>query len=282
MRKPLKRLAIIAVDFYLELRYRNDFHKNTLTSGPESGLVVCMTSYPARIKHAWIALESLFRQQDRDFHLVLVLAEAQFPGRVIPRMLRRMVDKGLEILWVEHDGGSFDHLWPAYEKYPSCAVISVDDDKFFSSNLVAEIRNASNETPGTVIGWRGWRMMLAEGKLEFSKAWVRADESTPSRELFMPPGNGSLYPPGALPDETGDHQKRQTLCPNADDVWYWAMANRAGTPSLCLGKANHRPVWKQQKTPSLASLDPGPLEFDAVIKHFGLVGELENVLRPGR
>lgn len=234
-----------------------------------------MTSYPQRIKHAWLALESLFRQSDTDFRLVLVLAADQFPGKRIPRMLQRQVRKGLEILWVLRDGRSFDHIWPAYSAFGGCTVISVDDDKFFPPDLVQTLKEESRARPGTIIGWRGWEMRPARGRMEFGSGWTRADKQTLSGRLFMPPGNGSLYPPGSLPLLTGDYDLREAICPNADDVWYWAMARLNNTPSYCLGAPNHRPVWRQSLTPALAEIGPGQQEFRNVLDHFKME---ENIL----
>lgn len=272
----MNRLLIALLDNLVALKYRATSHQYKLGNEADDDLVVCMTSYPERIGGAWISLESLFRQHYRSFRLVLVLAEGQFPGRKVPRSIQRLVSKGLEIIWVERDGGSFDHLWPAYVRYPSASVISVDDDKFFPPGLVGDLKSASIKRPSTIIGWRGWRMTLADGELRFGDGWERATRATASSELFMPPGNGSLYPPGSLPAMTGDYNLRETVCPNADDVWYWAMARQKGTPSFCMGRPNHRAVWQQSKSASLAALQPGPTEFRQVLEHFqinGLTGE---------
>lgn len=285
LKKIWRRSLRIAVNARIEIEYRLTFSKFRLHPPVESQLIVSMTSYPKRIRHAWLALESLFRQEDRNFRLILVLAESQFPGRQLPRMIRKQIQKGLEILWVERDGRSFDHLGPAYQTFAGSDVISVDDDKFFYSTLVSQLRFAALKHPGAIVGWRGWEMRASNGTVKFYNKWVRANRGTPSSRLFMPPGNGSLYPAGSLPAETGDYDLRDTICPNADDVWYWAMARRAATQSFCLGQPKHRPVWKQSRTEALAHLDPGPREFQNVTTHFGLmealVKELSIPTRPG-
>ncbi len=228
-----------------------------------------MTSYPARIRGAWVSLESLFRQSYKAFSLVLVLTEHQFPGRKLPLTIRLLMRKGLTILWVAEDNRSFDHLWPAYSKFPHASIISVDDDKIFPSDLVSRLVDASKHNPGAIIGARGWEMRRVDGEVKFGEGWARAKADTPSPALFMPPGNGSLYPPGSLPKVTGDIRLMRSICPRADDVWYWAMARLGTTPSLCLGLPPHRPVRSQSKTKALADEDPGPDEFAAVRSKFG-------------
>lgn len=238
--------------------------------GADDNLVVSMTSYPARIKGAWVSLESLFRQDYRRFVLVLVLAESQFPRRRLPLLIRIQVLKGLRILWVKEDNKSWDHLWPAYSSYPQSAIVSVDDDKVFPAHLVRNLVEASLLNQGAIVGARGWAIKLKDNEIRFGDGWVRATPNTASDALFMPPGNGSLYPVDSLPMEAGDTELMRKICPNADDVWYWAMGRLNGTRSICLGMRAHRLSPVQAKTPALADNDPGPQEFEAVLKWFGL------------
>ena len=278
VKRRLDRLLRICLDLYIEFSYRISSSKYRLSREGNPEVVVCVTSYPARIRHSWLSIESLFRQDFDDYHVVLVLARNQFPGVKLPRRLRLLVSRGLEIIWVDRDGRSFDHLWPAYMRYPSSHIISADDDKFFPTNLVSTLKKESDLRPNTIIGWRGWEMRMIGSELRFGEGWIRATRESPSKVLFVPPGNGSLYPPQSLPDSTGDYLTREEICPNADDVWYWAMARLKGTSTFCIGEQNHRPVWRQSRTDSLASIQPGPKEFAAVIKHFDMFAALEKDL----
>lgn len=275
MGKILHFLLRILKDLQIEVVYRLTASQYRITPDPSPDVVVAMKSYPARIQHAWLAIESLFRQDCNEYIVVLVLVESQFPGRRVPRSIKRLEKRGLTILWIQEDGKSFDHLWPAYSTYPKASIISVDDDKFFPPNLVSTLCQHSELSPGKIIGARGWEMVAQDGRVKFGVGWLRAGLQTPSQRLFMPPGNGSLYPPGSLPKDTGNHDLRLAVCPNADDVWYWAMARIAAVPSLCLGLPAHRPIWKQSNTPALADLDPGPKEFDSAVLHFSLRAALE-------
>ena len=278
MKKVIHCAAVIVLDLWIEIRYRLTFALHRLDAKSETDIVIAMTSYPARIKHAWLALESLFRQDTKGYRVVLVLAESQFPARRLPRMIRRLEKKGLGIIWTSRDGKSFDHLWPAYGRFPHCSVISVDDDKFFSESLVSTLRREAQSHPQKIIGWRGWEMRPTGKTVEFGVKWVRATPRTPSKKLFIPPGNGSLYPPGSLPAMTADHDVRERICPNADDVWYWAMARLNGSESLCLGLPNHRVVWRQSHTTAISEIGPGPTEFANVVRHFKMLPSLHQDL----
>lgn len=75
-------------------------------------LVVSFTSFPARIEDAWIAADSLMRQDVPPDAVVLVLSQEEFPDQEVPRSLRLMQRRGLEILWVDRDLRSFKKLLP--------------------------------------------------------------------------------------------------------------------------------------------------------------------------
>ena len=276
--KTFRRL----VDLKLEIGLRIGRQKYRVIQPEQAQVVVSMTSYPARIEFAWISLETLFRQDFQDFAIVLVLAKSQFPGGRLPKSIRKLQGRGLRVLWVDKDGKSADHIWPAYFLYNNARIVSVDDDKFFPPDLLTKLTAEANRSPGAIVGARGWQMAEANGTVAFGEGWSRANLSTPSPILFMPPGNGSLYPPGSLPEMAGDYELMSEICPTADDVWFWAMGLQAGTESKCLGMNAHRPVIRQLKTESLASLNAGPAQFRAVLKHFHLESKVLAAIRLSR
>ena len=61
-------------------------------------VVVSMTSYPARIESAWIAIESILRQSVTPERFVLVLSKEEFPNKKLPRRISKLRGRGLESL----------------------------------------------------------------------------------------------------------------------------------------------------------------------------------------
>ena len=278
-RNALNSFLRIVLDRRLEIELLWGANRHTVVPPDEADVVVSMTSYPARIKFAWISLETLFRQKYESFAVVLILARAQFPTGRLPKRIRRLQERGLAVIWVNQDGKSADHIWPAYSRFRHARIVSVDDDKFFPPELLAQLTAESDSSPGVIVGARGWEMAEARGSVAFGENWVRANRSSPSSLLFIPPGNGSLFPPGSLPEMAGDYDLMREVCPSADDVWFWAMAVLAGTESKCLGMAAHRPVSRQQRTDSLASLNAGPTQFKTALEHFGLERKVLSSIR---
>ena len=260
-----------------ELFLQRKFH--TVVSPESARVIISMTSYPARIRHAWISLETLFRQDYPSYAVVLVLTTSQFPHRRLPRKIRHLEKRGLTVLWVVEDGKSADHIWPAYSMYRHARIVSVDDDKFFPKNLLELLVEEANKHPEAIVGARGWELAESKASVAFGENWTRATNATPSSLLFMPPGNGSLYPPGSLPELAGNYELMREVCPTADDVWFWAMGLLSGTESRCLGMGAHRPVIRQVRTHSLASLNAGPAQFKAVLRHFSLESKILSAIR---
>jgi hypothetical protein len=69
-----------------------------------SNLIVSLTSFPARIKTTWIAVESILRQRIRPEKIALVLNKFEFgSSSYLPRELEKQKKHGLEIIWIEKD-----------------------------------------------------------------------------------------------------------------------------------------------------------------------------------
>jgi hypothetical protein len=235
-----------------------------------SPLIVSLTSFPARIAGTWLAIESIFQQTYRPDKIILTLALEEFPGRKLPRAIRRQVARGLEIIWLETNRGSFDKLIPTRTAYPMATVLTVDDDKLLPKTLIAEIMDAHAMDPTAIVGARGWEMAAREGKIQYGLGWTRADVSTPSRKLFMPGNAGVLYPAGSLDDRVNDMHVAMELAPTADDIWFWGVATSKRTPMKCLGKAAYPTIFLQKNTPTLGNinrLNNGP-QFQAVLDFF--------------
>lgn len=96
-------------------------------------LIVSMTSWPRRIKYVAKALFSILKQNvDKKFyHLVLVLAESEFPNKEkdLPENLRLMIDNELiELIWYKRNILSHKKLMPTLAKYPENPILVCDED----------------------------------------------------------------------------------------------------------------------------------------------------------
>lgn len=251
---------------------------NRLVNKPSIPVIVGITSYPARINSAWISIETILRQSVAPTRFLLVLSREEFPGGVVPQSISARLTRGLDILWVEKNGRSFDKLLPISSEFPDEPIITVDDDKIFPRHLLRDLYREHQKSPSAVIGARGWVMQnsFTSGELHYGKDWVRAAPGATGRHLFMPGGNGCLYPPISLDTTVQDLDLALRLCPTADDIWFWASLQRTDTESICLGMPAHRPVSQQKNTSALSDVNESDndRQFQSVISHFNLTVDL--------
>jgi len=106
--------------------------------------VIALTSWKKRINTVGLTIFNLRCVCGRDFHIVLTLAEEEFPRkeRELPEDLMRMNRVGIfEILWVKKNYKSFKKVLFAMDKYKTYPIISADDDCLYICNYANELYN---------------------------------------------------------------------------------------------------------------------------------------------
>lgn len=247
--------------------------KRKLGSRPVfSGLVVSLTTFPPRVRQCAVAIESIFQQSVHPSAVLLALATEEFPGRRIPRSLRGLVKRGLTIVWVDVNHKSYDKLLSARVKFPDHTIITIDDDKILNPLFLEEMMEAHTKNPDCVIGYRGWEMRLVDGALRYGHGWVRADETTPSMQLFLPGNAGILYPTGSIGEKLYEMEIAYSLSPTADDFWFWGLTHESSSKLICLGKPPHVPIVSLKRSPALRDVNEftNDDQFQKTIDHFGL------------
>lgn len=247
-----------------------------LVAPEDPSLVVSLTSFPSRIRTVWATIATLLRQTHRPDVIVLVLAEEEFPDRRLPRMLRRMQQHGLEILWTPDETRGLKKLLPTRARFPDATIITADDDHHFEPEMVERLLAASQEHPGTIVGHRGWIVHFGpDGPLPYF-AWVTAGKAgpdVPSDRVFLTGGAGALYPP--LPEldrRLLDVSAAMRVTPTADDVWFWAASIAADVGRHCTGEVLARPNGLEGLSPSLFDVNKhdNDEQIAAAISHFSL------------
>lgn len=219
------------------------------------GLVVSLTTYPARAKWMWLTIDSILAQSLQPERIVIVLSRDEFRGVALPRSLKKRLERQCSALWIEERLGPFGKLVPTTRLYPEATIVTVDDDIAYPRDLLRRFIEASTNTPDAIICGRG-RVVQFEPSGSFApySAWDHAGRTTPAPYVFPLGVNGVLYPPqwfGHAPLLDSDAALR--LSPKNDDVWFWACACIARTRTVCLGDGI---------LPVNAALDGSPALFD--------------------
>ena len=244
-------------------------------SHPDTNVIVSLTSFPARIKYAWIPIETMFLQDTLFWKVVLVLSEEEFPDKLLPYRIRQQEKRGLEILWTKSNIGSYKKLLPTRTSYPDATIVTIDDDVYYSPWMLRQLISAARNRPGTIIGFRGWAITLNNKLLPYIE-WPEANPITPTDNVFLTGAGGILYPPHLVSDNLLlNYELAKKLCPTADDIWFWAIARKAGIPLFCIGNHDIERVRRQRKSPALESINrergQNDIQLKAIIEFFDLL-----------
>lgn len=195
-------------------------------------VVVTLTTFPQRISEVHLAIGSILLQRFKPDAVELWLARDQFPSGegALPPKLGRLVRFGLSIRWCD-DLRSYKKLLPALEAHPDAILVTADDDAFYPSEWLERLHAGHLEHPSCVCCHRAHRITFGESgnRLPYMEWASEVTGVEPSPLNFFTGVGGVLYPPGRLHADVARHELASRLAPTADDVWFWAMAIRAGS-----------------------------------------------------
>lgn len=112
------------------------------TLDPNIRACIALTSWKKRINTVGLTIYNLFETCGPDYHIVLTLAEEEFPKKEqeLPKDLVLMNRVGMfEILWVKNNWKSFKKWVFCSIRFPKVPVISADDDCIYKTNYVDKL-----------------------------------------------------------------------------------------------------------------------------------------------
>lgn len=193
-------------------------------------MIVTLTSYGRRVaKTVPHVLHSLLVQTKRPDRIILWLDNVNFSEDSLPKRLVTMRDKyGIEIYFCE-DIRSYKKLIPTLQLCPKDILVTVDDDLVYRRKLLERLYKAHLETPDMILCALAHQPRMHEGRLLPYRQWRQNITLHSGGNIFPLGGSGTLYPPHSLYADVTDASLFMKLTPQADDVWFWAMAIMEGT-----------------------------------------------------
>ena len=195
----------------------------------EQKVIVSFTSYPKRIKDVWLVAETLLRQSVKPDEVILWLADSQFDGlQSLPPRLLALQERGLTIRFCD-DLRSHKKYYYAMQEYPEDLIILVDDDTFYSRDMVKKLLELHRRHPEDIVCMTPAVITHVE---DMPSKWrPRGYRERLEHSYLAQPysGQGTLFPPHSLDEKYAyDKEKIMELCPHADNLWLKLMSMRKG------------------------------------------------------
>ena len=250
-RRFVRNLANVLLPDYL-LQADNRLGKK------EKGLIISLTSFPARINNVWQVIECLKRQTILPEKIILWLSEEQFPERKgIPTSLIEQLDNIFELRFVNGDLRSHKKYYYVLQEFPDETFITCDDDVYYDVRMVERLIKTSHLFPNCIIANNVAEISYgSDGRLSKYVNW-KSDVSFFSRKNLLQIGAGGvLYPPKSLNPLVLESEVFKRVAPFADDIWLNAMARINHIP-IVKAPANNLLLPITGKSSSLTSINNG-------------------------
>ena len=205
--------------------YQNEFLSMVKENLIINNLIISLTSYPARINTVNKTISTLINQTIRAEKVILWLADEQFPNKEkdLPPQLLDLTKKGLTIGWYK-DIKSYKKLIPALKEYPQAIIVTADDDILYKNNWLEQLYSAYIKEPEYIHCHRAHYITFEKNEISPYKKWKQnIPKFKPSFNNFFTGSGGILYPPNCFHKDVLREDLFMELCPNADDIWFWAM-----------------------------------------------------------
>jgi hypothetical protein len=193
-----------------------------------SPVAVTMTTYGKRIRSVHLAIESIARGTVLPGRIVLWLDD---PTLRIPRGLRRLQRRGLEIELVEHGFRVHTKYYPYVRSIAAhvVPVVTSDDDILYPPDWLKGLVDASARHPESVIAYRAHTITLTADGMGSYGAWRHCETTEPGFRHFGTSVSGQLFPPAFLDFVREQGEGFRATTPNADDIWLHHLTLAAGT-----------------------------------------------------
>lgn len=193
-------------------------------------VIVSFTSYGVRLKKCtWLAAYSMLMQSVQAEFVVLYLEE-NLIDKKLPFFIRKLQKMGLRIEYVENIR-SYKKLVPALKQFPKKTIITIDDDIYYSKNLIKNLLETSKENNNAICAsvTRGLTFDT-EGKLKSYNDWSKIPKQ--EETLFAVGYGGILYPPSIFNLEHLKKDEFMAHSPCGDDIWFFAVRYKQEIPLI--------------------------------------------------
>lgn len=164
--------------------------------------IISFTSYKDRLKYCSTVIKSILQNTIQPYKIVLTLYKDDAKLIVKNSMLDKYISSGkVELLICDIDIRSHKKYFYTMQKYRNHPIITIDDDVFYTPDLIESLMNSYKKYPNCVHGRRVHKKTYNDdGTLKEYKKWIfeNQDILEPSTEIMCIGVGGVLYPPDIL------------------------------------------------------------------------------------
>ncbi len=225
VQNEIKRLALSGVqDSLLNNKQRNE------------KIIISFTTIKSRINLVYLVVESIAQQTMKPDKIVLWLSKKDFHDDNLPITVKRMIQRGLEVRYVE-DIGPHTKLLYALKEFENHLIITIDDDIIYPIDLIENLYNTHKNYPKAICC--NAAMLIKKDKkgnfLPYNE-WPTVTDRFMISDFLLPLGvDGVLYPSKSLDNMVFEKNLIKKLCPKADDIWFKIMSLKKGTEIILTG-----------------------------------------------
>lgn len=206
--------------------WNNSLHN--LKTGKNIPVIVSLTSYGKRVeKIVPYTILSILKQSVRPEKIILWLNKNEWNKTNLPKKIKELMKHGLTVEFCE-DIRSYTKIIPALGKYPNSTIVTIDDDLYYSSQMLEELYKAHKTNPENIICLNFCYPSFDGNNINSYHHWPEYhnlhENSNLSSMLIFPQGfGGVLYPPHSLYKDVTCKEKFLDMAPYADDIWLYIM-----------------------------------------------------------
>ena len=210
------------------LMLRNRLSRRSVAS--KAGPVVSLTTYGARAKTVYLAIESIACGDVRPSRLILWLDDVRIM-EALPAPLKRLQSRGLEIRLCENFGPHTKYFpYITSEPNSDAPLVTADDDVIYPASWLEDLANAFEENPRIISCQRARIVGIDHGSLMPFRTWKFCDSTDPKVGYFFEGVSGVIYPPAFLDKLRAEGKRFSEICPKHDDLWLNLIALRNAWP----------------------------------------------------
>ncbi|MBX7497190.1 hypothetical protein K3172_15125 [Qipengyuania sp. 6B39] len=230
-------------------------------------LAVNLTSYPPRFATLHLTLDSLLKQEVRPDAIRLWIARDDFAD--LPLEVLKY-GKRIEIRPTD-DLRSYKKLVPALAEHAEEFNVVVDDDAYYNRYWLRQLVEGYDPANPSSVCHIAFRIRSGADGLPLPymqwKFDVRDERARLISGDLLPIGlGGVLYPPNAFHEDATRVALFQELAPDADDLWFFAMARLNGLATKKVGPRFLPILWPGTRENSLWQNNRGVLNDRAIAK----------------